>query len=126
MPYTIDREPGSNRIRYAVTGFWDVATVDRFAGQLRSEIAKAGSRPTILCDARSFAVQARDVAERFELTMLRDIVPRIDRMAVLVATMLNKLQVERGAQPAPNIRTFMHEDEALAWLDGGTEQRLVA
>ena len=116
--YTISWEPGGDMIRYAIRGFWDVTVVDAFCAALRAELrrtASAGKRPRVLADASSFAVQTPAVTAAFEAAMFRDIVPNVERLAILVGSTLAKLQVERGAVGG-NLRTFLHEADALAWL----------
>ena len=123
--FTIARDASGSLIRYAVRGFWDEATVDRFCRALEAEVVRAsigGRRPRVLADATGFAVQRPIVAKAFETAMFRTIVPRVDRLAILVGSALAKLQVERGAV-GPNLRTFLNEAEALAWLNAETSSQ---
>ena len=118
-PYRIAYDPARHLIRYRIEGFWKPATVDAFGRELAEAIARAVTlpKPRMLGDASAFAVQGSDVTQAFEELMLTRIVPRVDRFAVVVAKVLNKLQVERGTG-ASGVHIFLSEDEALEWLDG--------
>ena len=116
--FSVDYDAARNVVRYRIAGFWDVATVDTFIAALTAEIARHGTggrKPSLLGDAREFAVQSAPVAQAFEAAMLTSVLPRVERLALVVAAMLNKLQVERGVGES-RTAVFLSEDEALAWL----------
>jgi hypothetical protein len=69
----------------------------------------------LLGDASVFPVQSAPVAQAFEARMFSDVLPRVDRLALIVAAMLNKLQVERGIGDS-RTAVFLNEADALAWL----------
>lgn len=120
--YSITRDPSRALIRYRLEGFWNVENVDEFCAALKIEVetmTRTGRTPHVLGDARDFAVQSASVSGAFEKAMMRDIVPRVGRLAILVSSMLSKLQVERDAV-APTTQVFQNETDALAWLEAGT------
>jgi len=112
---TYDRTAGI--IRITVDGFWDVAMAERFAADLRKSLAeaKASGRPVlVLSDARNFAVQSPDVAAAFARIQEEQGAMR-DRMAMVVSSMLGRLQGER-AVAGSTTRFFATPEEAEAWL----------
>ena len=116
--YTIDFDTKDNIIRYRIEGFWEVATVDAFVDALSREAvlrSARGRKPALLGDASVFPVQSAPVAQAFEARMFSDVLPRVDRLALIVAAMLNKLQVERGIGDS-RTAVFLNEADALAWL----------
>lgn len=116
--YSIDHDATNNIVRYRIEGFWDVATADAFIAALADEVTRrdlTGRQPALLGDATAFAVQSATVTHAFESGMLTQILPRVSRLALVVAAMLNKLQVERGVGDSQTA-VFLKEAEALAWL----------
>lgn len=116
--FTVEYDMRYRIIRYRIEGFWDVATVARFRAELLGEVSRravGGARPAVLGDASNFAVQSASVAEAFQAFMMDDVMPRIGRLALIVATMLNKMQVERAAPPG-QMKVFLDEGEAIGWL----------
>jgi hypothetical protein len=115
--YTIDHDREAGIIRISVEGFWDAATAERFGADLRRPLteAKASGRPVlVLSDARTFVVQPPEVAAifaRFEEEQGR----MRDRMAMVVGSMLAKMQGER-AVAGSTTRFFATPEEAEAWL----------
>lgn len=109
--------PGPNIVRYQIAGFWDLTTVDVFAATLISEIRRhgAGRKFDVLGDASAFAVQTSAVTTAFEEVMMTKVFPYVDRLALVVASALNKLQVER-ARAGDKMRVFTSETEAMKWL----------
>jgi hypothetical protein len=117
--YSVYYDVQAGVIRYRIEGFWTVDAVDAFSKCLLDAIRRfpaVRGKPPLVGDASMFAVQTAPVAEAFQTMMLRDVMPRIGRLALVVATTLNKLQVERSA-PGAQMKIFLNEADAIAWLD---------
>ncbi|HVF93948.1 MAG TPA: hypothetical protein VM900_06510, partial [Sphingomonas sp.] len=66
-------------------------------------------------DASRFPVQSPAVAAGFDKIRERGSKVRKGPTAIVVASVLNKMQAERSLQ-GPDIRVFLSADEARAWL----------
>jgi hypothetical protein len=116
--YVVEYDLQRGLLRYRISGFWTLADVDAFKADLVREIKRfstGDARPLVLADASQFAVQSAPVAKAIETLMFGDVMPRIGRIALIVATMLNKLQVERAGL-SDQMSIFLHEADAIAWL----------
>ena len=90
--------------------------MNRFAVDLLAATAQAeGDGPfVIFSDCRNYPVQSAEVSEGWIALLGAD--TRVTQpYAVLVGSTLGKLQAER-LLGAPNLRVFLLEDEATAWL----------
>ena len=118
--YTIGFDPATRRLSLRLVGFRSDATMDAFASELRTtieRIATTSARFDTLSDAGAFPIQSSGVAAKFGQLMHGLGAARHDRIAVLVASTLNKLQAER-ALGGDSVRVFLKHDDARAWLDG--------
>jgi hypothetical protein len=114
--YSFKHEPETGILRISMNGFWTVATVDGLVSDLRPVIdqIKVSGKPLLLLgDMRDFAVQSREVAERFarfdEIFGLRP-----DRLAIISTSTLVKLQGERV--DAGGAHFYSTISEAEEWL----------
>ena len=94
--------------------------LDRFIDELDALIAGhegesgGADQLRLLMDGREQQVQSREVIEALQRRAGNRGTARV-RVAVLVATMLRKLQADR-VSPAANRAIFFDENEARAWL----------
>jgi hypothetical protein len=115
--YRIDYDRQAGIVRVSVEGFWDVATAERFGADLRRPMneAKTSGRPVlVLSDARKFVVQPPEVAAIFA-RIEEEQGPLRDRLAMVVTSILAKMQGER-AVAGSTARFFATPEEAEAWL----------
>ena len=116
--YAIDFDPMAERLSLRLEGFWNDATADAFGTALREQIAailKTTSRFDTLSDATAFPVQSASVSTKFGSLMYALGTARHGRIAVVVASTLNKLQAERALGNA--VAVFLDRCAACAWLD---------
>lgn len=102
-------------MRLRLTGFWDAETTARFVEKVRAESAAAQQRHgsfDVLGDARDFAVQTPDVAERFRLLAEQ---ASARRTAVIMTSALAGMQARRNL-PTDRFRVFGDMAAAQAWL----------
>lgn len=118
-PYEISEDP-NGVVRVTLRGYWSLDDLDRFHRALDDVVARHRARPSgsqplrFLMDGREQQVQSRDVIEGLQ----RHAVHRAGedvRVAVIVASMIRKLQADR-VSPAANRAVFFDEAEARAWL----------
>ena len=101
-----------------------MAEVGGFINALRAATASLGAPPFQydgLCDSREFKVQSRDVSEALGRIDDASRTMREGRTAIVVGSMMNKLQAERTLKSA-GTRVFLTMDEAEAWLNDGSRQ----
>ena len=97
-PFEIAFDRQARLLRWTMRGFWSLADVAAFAGGLRVVVKPLGLPPHRfdgLCDSRDFPVQSPAVSsalgaiDRIAATLRRG------RVAIVVGSMMNKLQAER-------------------------------
>jgi hypothetical protein len=99
-----------------VRGFWSVAERDNFFGPLAVIHAAARSRfPHVLQLVRLESLQSPSVGIQFRAAAL-DMKRPGDRTAVVVATILSKLQIKRLGSDNKGFAVFTSADAARAWL----------
>lgn len=104
-----------------IAGFWTRVTLAGFAARLLLEVGRLRLTRrgfAVLSDARRFPVQAPDVADGFEALTRRGARHHRGRTAIVVGSMLAKMQAERS-MVAGGLRVFLDMDEARAWLAEG-------
>ncbi|NNM77165.1 hypothetical protein HJG53_09650 [Sphingomonas sp. ID1715] len=117
--FTVRYDAGSRTLHWRMAGFWNPEDVTAFALAMRAAVEPLGD-PTPqmrgLCDSRDFPVQSAEVAQA--LGHLNRMIQSVRRgpTAIVVGSMMNKLQAERALQ-SPNLRVFLDMEEARAWLD---------
>ncbi|TPG10801.1 hypothetical protein [Sphingomonas oligophenolica] len=102
-------------MRLRLTGFWDAATTARFADEVRAESAAAMTRHDsfdVLSDAREFAVQTADVADRFRQLAEQG---SARRTAIVMTSALAGMQARRSLA-IDRVRVFGDMASAQAWL----------
>lgn len=116
--YTIAFDAQSRTLQLKLEGFWSAATLAGFAAELISKTTALRTRYpefAILSDSSCFPVQSPDVARGFEQLMMGGAKAHTGSTAVVVASVLNKMQAERSL-PGTRVRVFMSADEARRWL----------
>lgn len=101
-----------------VFGLWDMPQVERFQVAVATQVmalAQRGRAWDLLIDAREFAVQPPAVADRFEALLVAGRQFNTGYTAILVASMLSKMQAERVLRHE-RLRAFLDEASAAAWL----------
>lgn len=116
--YRIDYDRNANCLAIHVAGFWRPADIPAFADALESEGRRArAASPTFnaIIHSLDFPVQANDVADMMTGVMARCIGLTEGLVAIVVASQINKMQVERTLVH-PRVRPFLSEAEARSWL----------
>jgi len=116
--YRIEFDEAQVLMTLTLEGHW---TLDEFRAYeaeflaVTRDIRKRHRAFRILSESTNFPVQSAEVAGAF--TQSIGAVVRGDEgpVALVVGSMLNKMQAER-VFPYPNVRVFLGEDEARAWL----------
>lgn len=114
--YDIRSDARTGTVFLTLRGFWTLDTFHRFSEELKAEIIRLRGRHgkvKVLSDSREFPVQSHDVMEAFAQSFRK---PTGNRTAIIVGTMLNKMQAERTLG-SPGLRVFLSVEEARAWLE---------
>lgn len=101
-----------------VEGFWQPADIPKFSDALEAGCRDARDHSpsfNAIIHSLEFPVQANEVADMLTGVMARCIGFTDGHVAVVVASQLNKLQVERTLVH-PRVRPFMTVDDARRWL----------
>lgn len=101
-------------------GFWQPQDVPAFSDALEAagrEARAASPAFSAIILSADFPVQANDVADLLGGVMARCIGLTSGHVAVVVASQLNKMQVERTLVH-PRVKPFLSEADARAWLAG--------
>lgn len=106
------------RLTWTMWGFWDLTDVAALGAALRAAVAPLGPPPLqidSLCDSTDFPVQSQAVAEALGAIERVGAALNTGRVAIVVGSMMNKLQVQRAL--SAKVRAFRSLEEAEAWLD---------
>jgi len=121
-PFTVGHDPERALIVVTMHDFWTVETVDAYGAALGPVIGaalSAGGPVALLIDCMAYPVQSAAVAERF-VTLAATFPPPspdgVRAVAIVVGSMLNKMQAQRTFGPMVTI--FTDHDEAAASLMG--------
>ena len=117
--YSLKFDTPRRTLHLELQGFWSGATLMAFAAEMRAEVAALNARGetfAILSDCRRFPVQSLEVATGFERMMQHGGGPFRGPSAIVVASVLSKMQAER-IFGGPHVRVFLAVKEAQAWLD---------
>jgi len=117
--YRIDFDRSANCLAIHIAGFWQPADIPAFADALEAGARNARvASPSFnaIIHSLDFPVQANDVADMMTGVMARCIGLTAGYVAVVVASQLNKMQVERTLIH-PRLRPFLSETEARSWLN---------
>ena len=117
--YSIKFDPPSRTLHLSLDGFWTSVTLASFAAELLVETTALHLRYgsyAILSDSSRFPVQSPEVAAGFDGIMKRGAEVHNGPTAIVVASILNKMQAERSVR-GPNVRVFLSADEARGWIE---------
>jgi len=107
-------------LRMTLRGFWDRPTFDSFAAEFEHALQilhRAGGCEAAIVDGREFAVQSRDILERFEEVMRANAPYLAKRTASIIPTELNRMQAKRVTESLARL-DFTNMEDAEAWLFG--------
>lgn len=99
-------------------GFWKLETVELYGQDLAAhlrDLRRLSPPRACLVDARSFSIQAKDIAERQVQTVTTLLPLYPERTARVVASAIAHKQAARMATNFSH-RVFDSLDEAMAWL----------
>lgn len=121
--YRIEVVPAKRVIRMTFMGFWDDAVADAFGeelGRAMERLRGAGIQPgefLYLADFRGSAIQSPVMVERFR-GFAATAGTQARRVAIIAASTLQKMQVQRMAESYDHYGYFLpgQEAEADAWL----------
>lgn len=115
-PYQLRFDPHRNRLTITVRGFWTPTVVAAFTPVLSRLVDTLTDDFDTLLDSLDFPVQSNEVADLLGVLTMASITRTSGRVAVVVASMLNKLQVDRTIDHE-RLNVFMSVAQGEAWLD---------
>lgn len=122
--FRVEYDPAARLMTLTVWGFWKLEDVSRFAAAIGAKVVEIRGLPgeeattndyRVLVVSPDFPVQANDVADMMTEVMNAGVRNTSGRIAIYVASHLNKMQVERTLVH-PQVRAFLSLDEAKGWL----------
>ena len=116
--FRVEYDAPANLMRIHVAGFWKAEDVSAFAkavGAKLQEVRAVSGDFDTLVESLDFPVQANDVADLMTNVLAGAAPATTGRIAIVVASMLNRMQVERTLIH-PRLSVFMSVREAEAWL----------
>jgi hypothetical protein len=116
--YDVSVELPRKLLRMTLRGFWDGATFDAFATEFERALQtlhRAGGCEGAIVDGHEFAVQSRDILDRFGGIMQKNGPYLAKRTASIVPTELNRMQAARVTESLKR-RDFTTMEDAEAWL----------
>ena len=119
--FAVDFDAGARRLTLRLSGFWCDETMTAFENALKRSLAEAErTTPTFdtLSDASAFPVQSPAISLRFGTLMASLASNRHGKVAIIVASTLNKMQAER-AIASPATRIFLDRATAIRWFAEG-------
>ena len=117
--YRIDYDEGRNLLKLTLSGFWQPETFAAFVQDMRKtteRITRQRGGYDLLSDSTQFPVQSAEVSQGFAKMFQAGVHANSGRMAIVVKSMLNKMQAEH-VFAGTGIRIFLDAADALAWLD---------
>lgn len=116
--YKIDIDRGTCMVIVTMRRFWTEAVARRFAVDYRTAIKRENWAGRYLCllDQQDYPAQPREVAAVFA-ELGADAVTLARRMAIVSASILQRMQTHRISEPHVSDRAnFASLEEARAWL----------
>ena len=116
--HSIHYDPKAHLLRFEMVGLWKMDDVQRFAADLLKTVQAIPMDRrdfAVLSETTAFPVQTTEVSTA--LGHIMDVAQRMNtgRTAIIVGSMLNKLQAERYVG-RPGTRVFLNAEQARAWL----------
>jgi hypothetical protein len=122
-PFEIKADVDTGIVTTVLRGFWTLATLDGFAAGMADAIGKVAPHHPVfalLSDSTEFQIQTPAVGARFAEMMTAGAAMHLGPTAIVVGTVLNKLQAERLFTD-PRVRVFTDAGEARRWIDAYRE-----
>lgn len=123
-PFEVSVDIRRKLLDMTMRGFWDIATFESFAAEFARALQilhRQGGCDVAIVDGREFAVQSRDILERFGQVM-RDNAPYLaKRTASIVPSELNRMQASRVTESLTRM-DFATREAAEAWLFGSANK----
>jgi hypothetical protein len=116
--FRVDYDPRLNLMWISVKGFWTLDTVPMLATAIGTKVQEIRARRDdfdVIVESLDFPVQANDVADSLSNIMAAGMTLTSGRAAIVVGSILNRLQVERTLVH-PRLSAFPSLEAALAWL----------
>lgn len=111
-------DPNKILVRLTQQGYWSISVFRAFEAEflkLHASIRKANGNYRVMANCCDFPVQSAEIGDAFGVLFKKIMEENKGRYAIIVGSMLNKLQAER-AFPQNHVQVFMDSDEAMAWL----------
>lgn len=116
--YTIAFDAPTRTLHIVTNGFWSLPVTTMFSADLLARGAALRLRHGSFCtlaDLRQAAIQPTQVIDALAAMMPKALKLTSAPIAAVVGSSLAKLQTERYLS-APNCRTFLEYDAAVAWM----------
>lgn len=116
--FSIAYDAEANILRISVEGFYSLADVPALAASIDGTARRASAIRNdfdVLVESLNFPVQAEDVANAMPEIVKAGMALTSGHAAVVVASFLNKAQVERTLIH-PRLKAFMSLESAQEWL----------
>lgn len=116
--FQVEYHPHVNCLRLYISGFWTPDDVTAFAARVGAKAQEARAiRPDfdVIVESLEFPVQVNDVADLLVNIMRGGMAMTSGRAAVVVGSLLNKMQAERTLVH-PRVRVFLTIDDGRRWL----------
>lgn len=112
--------PAICRVAVIMDGFWQRNTFELFAAQIGPAVASldTAGQHTMLCDASGCTVATAEVITMlFDGLVRGDICPvRARKIAIVMASPLSRLQIDRLRAARPGLEAFDNRADAETWL----------
>ncbi|MFN3435568.1 MAG: hypothetical protein ACK4ZY_14350 [Sphingomonas sp.] len=116
--FTFAFDPSARILTITGEGLWSLSTLTAFSAEA---LARGGAlrlrhgQFAVLNDVRKMPIQLPEVARGLEILTAKSAAITTAPIAVVVGSVLSKIQVERVVN-APNTKAFLTIEEAKAWL----------
>jgi serine/threonine-protein kinase len=117
--YAIRADTVTGVLHLKLEGFWTMKVFEAFVREIREAYVRleaCGKRMGIFSDSSSFPIQSPEVSTAFRAIFLSDHSRVRMPTAILVGSVLNKLQAERVFAGGP-VRVFTDRAAASGWLE---------
>ena len=115
--YTISADNDRRELRYAISGFWDQETMQSFLvelGRAAKPFIESGTPFAAIGDMNDFVTQNRETADAIQNSLSLAKKNGLDRLALVAASPLVKLQYRRLASEL-ELEFFETTTEASIW-----------
>lgn len=116
--FSVAYDADANMLRISVEGFYALADVPALAASIDGTVRRVNAIRDdfdVLIESLNFPVQSEDVANAIPAIMEAGMTMTSGHVAIVVASFLNKAQVERTLIH-PRVKAFMTLEAAQEWL----------